>query len=118
MLRGEEYSSKIDYFSIGVIIYILLTGFAPFGANSTHEILAKNIRCEISFNSYPAKKLSIDTRRFLKQILNPDQLQRPSGFELLHSEWLSSSKNSELDNTTTTLKHDEGHEIASFIKST
>ena len=116
MLRGEAYSSKIDYFSIGVIIYILLTGFAPFGANSTHEILSKNLRCEISFNTFPVRKLSIDTRKFLKQILNPDQTKRPSGFELLHSDWLSPGKYCELDNTATTLKPDEGHDLPSFIK--
>lgn len=117
MLRGEAYSLKIDYFSIGVIIYILLTGFAPFGVNSTRDIISKNLRCEISFTTSAIKKLSIDTRRFLKQILNPDPSQRLSGSELLHSDWFSSNKNSELDNTTTTVKPEEGREITSFSKA-
>ena len=117
MLRGEAYSLKIDYFSIGVIIYILLTGLAPFGTNSTRDIISKNLRCDISFTLSAIKKLSIDTRRFLKQILNPDPSQRASGTELLHSDWFSSNKNCELDNTMTTAKPEEGREIINFSKA-
>jgi serine/threonine protein kinase len=104
MLRGEAYTLKIDFFSIGVISFILLTGFTPFGANSTRDTIAKNLKCQIPFNSSSIKKLPLQARNFLKKILNPDPEIRPGSVDLLRSDWLRQGKNVDQDNTSTTVK--------------
>lgn len=38
ILRGESYTTKVDIWSLGVILYILLCGFPPFYSENNAEV--------------------------------------------------------------------------------
>jgi serine/threonine protein kinase len=50
VLADQKYDAKVDVFSAGVLLYILLSGSAPFYSKSYDEIIFRNMRCEINFD--------------------------------------------------------------------
>lgn len=50
VLNDQEYNCKADIFSLGVILYIILTGNMPFQGNTYEEIVKKNKSGIIDFD--------------------------------------------------------------------
>lgn len=50
VLADKIYDFKVDTFSAGIIMFILLTGSSPFKGKSYDEIVIKNYNCTIDFN--------------------------------------------------------------------
>lgn len=48
VLKGE-YSKECDMWSVGVITYILMTGFPPFGGKTNNDIYRNILRCNVTF---------------------------------------------------------------------
>lgn len=44
VIHGPHYGTKIDVFSCGLILYMLLSGISPFPGCNTDDILNKNIK--------------------------------------------------------------------------
>lgn len=49
LLQDKIYDFKVDIFSAGVLMFIMLTGQSPFKAKSYDEIVMKNYHCEIEY---------------------------------------------------------------------
>ena len=77
----ESYNEKCDIWSIGVILYLLLTGSVPFDGDNDDEIWKKIINQEINYSSPKLKSLSKEAKDFLKKLLikNPDKRLSASG---------------------------------------
>ena len=45
VLHDEIYDFKIDVFSVGCLMYILLAGRSPFKGNKYDDIVMKNYHC-------------------------------------------------------------------------
>jgi calcium/calmodulin-dependent protein kinase I len=50
-VRGEAYGKEIDYWSIGIILYIMLCGFPPFYDENNAELFKSIMSCEYDFPS-------------------------------------------------------------------
>lgn len=50
VLADQVYDGKVDIFSAGVILFVLLTGTSPFYGESYNEILIKNKACDVSYD--------------------------------------------------------------------
>jgi serine/threonine protein kinase len=89
ILADEKYDQKVDVFSAGVILYILLTGGSPFHGKSYNEILWKNKNCEIKFNFKDyGHKISEAATDLMKKLLEKDPKIRISAEEALNHEWI------------------------------
>jgi len=85
---GGRYSEKCDVWSIGVILYILLSGSPPFGGDSDEEIMQAVRRGTISFNLEEFKSASSEVKKLILKMCTKDARSRPSAGEVLNSSWL------------------------------
>ena len=66
ILNDQSYNTKVDIFSVGVILYIMLTGKFIFPGRTFREILAKNKACRVAFPPSLWEKLSPDALDLVK----------------------------------------------------
>jgi len=102
VLSGKGYSYEVDYWSIGVTLYIMLCGFPPF-FDESHEILFKAIQnCEFEFTSPYWDEISDSAKDLIKSILVADPETRLNAEQILAHPWIQghSTPRVELPNVT------------------
>lgn len=62
----SEYNEKCDVWSIGVILFILLSGRPPFGGDTDKEILENVKQGVYSFASAEWKNVSAEAKDLIK----------------------------------------------------
>lgn len=91
VMLNDNYDSKIDVYSTGVILYVLLCGKHPFADKNEDKILKKNIKGKYSI----CKDLSEDAKNMLRIMMEPDPFTRPDAKQLLETPWFAIEKDSE-----------------------
>ena len=84
----ESYNEKCDVWSIGVILYLLLLGQAPFDGDDDDIICQKIVQEEIDYENSKIKALSPEAVDFMKKLLEKDPEKRISSSQALEHEWL------------------------------
>jgi len=98
ILHKRKYDSKVDLWSIGVILYILLSGFPPF-TNSNRLALYNMIKSgEYSFPSPYWDHITLDAKACIRRLLQVDSKKRLSATGLLEHEWISSKFTNSTEN--------------------
>jgi len=90
VLAGR-YNEKCDIWSCGVIAYILLSGYPPFGGDTDDEILQQVKRGTFAFPSPDWDHASPSAKDFISKMLTFDPRKRPSAEELLSHEWIQAT---------------------------
>ena len=74
VLKGE-YTNKCDMWSIGVILYILLSGNPPFNGRSDQEIISKVRKGNWDFHGAIWQEISNEARDLIKKLIlkNPNE---------------------------------------------
>ena len=76
ILGAHGYDRSCDIWSIGVVAYILLTGYPPFNGNSNDEILESIRRGNLVFEESIWGSLSKSSRDFVSKLLSFDSSSR------------------------------------------
>ena len=84
----RRYGPEVDIWSIGVMLYILLSGVPPFWAESEHGIFNAILRGHIDFTSDPWPSISPAAKDLVRKMLNSDPKQRLTAYEVLNHPWI------------------------------
>eukprot|EP00352_Strombidinopsis_acuminata_P004002 CAMPEP_0176397868 /NCGR_PEP_ID=MMETSP0126-20121128/45466_1 /TAXON_ID=141414 ORGANISM="Strombidinopsis acuminatum, Strain SPMC142" /NCGR_SAMPLE_ID=MMETSP0126 /ASSEMBLY_ACC=CAM_ASM_000229 /LENGTH=408 /DNA_ID=CAMNT_0017772431 /DNA_START=230 /DNA_END=1456 /DNA_ORIENTATION=- len=98
---GKSYGSKCDIWSIGVIVYILLSGIPPFNGKDDQEIMKAVRKGKFSFSDASWNKVSSSAKDFITQLLTLDQDKRPAATDALKHPWITELSKIEVDENLT-----------------
>ena len=88
VLMGKEYNYSADVWAIGVITYLLLTGYLPFDdEQEDKEVIRKTLFESIPFYNDSWKNISSKAKEFVKKILKKDKEERITIEGILRDPW-------------------------------
>ena len=87
VLEGK-YTEKCDLWSIGVILYIMLSGRPPFKGNNDREILKKVMVGKYTLDGELWSKRSESVKSMIQALLEKDPLKRLSAKQALDHPWI------------------------------
>lgn len=89
VLRRDPYSSEVDCWACGCILYLLLVGYPPFW-NSDQQILYESIKeGAYDFESSMWHTVSFDAKSLIRLLLIVNVKRRASASSALKSQWIS-----------------------------
>lgn len=92
VLTGNGYDNSVDYWSIGVILYILLCGYPPFSEESNEVLYEKIKRGEYDFPEQDWKQISQKAKDLVQKLLVVNSSQRYKAAEVMNHSWIKEDK--------------------------
>lgn len=83
VLAGREYGEKVDVWSAGVILYIMLSGIPPFYGESAAEIFEAVMRGNLRFPLKAFRSVSPAAKDLLRKMICRDASRRFSAEQAL-----------------------------------
>lgn len=81
------YGNKVDVFSAGVTLYVMLCGYEPFYGETDAELAQANKEAKIDFPQEDWKHISADAKNLVQNMMNPDPKKRLSAKEAMDHPW-------------------------------
>lgn len=94
MIQNQTYGKEVDVWALGVLLFELVEGSAPFQGESASEVLS-----EMKKSIYFSDKFNEDEISLIKSILRVNKRNRPSAEQILQHKYFGSIKKDSLVST-------------------
>jgi serine/threonine protein kinase len=89
VLRGIPYGAASDMFSVGVILFIMLSGSPPFYSDDIRELIRINRGAQVDFSGPRWAGMSDDARALVQDLMHIDPSARPTPAQAIDRPWVS-----------------------------
>ena len=89
--HAVSYGSKVDVWSTGVVLFMLLSGYPPFTGHTMVELMTDIAGRELLFNDPAWELIAPGAKHLVWQLLTKDPAKRPSAAEALQHPWLQNA---------------------------
>lgn len=103
------YDKIVDIWSIGIITYLLLTGYLPYDdPNSEREVIRQTLNDPVPFHSEIWKKISFDAKNFIEKCLTKNPYHRIKIKDLLEHSWFQKYNKNKLSDLRKKMRSKNG----------
>lgn len=88
VLIQRPYGKNVDLWSLGVIIYVLLSGMLPFDSDDNKETARQTIYDPVPFGHKVWSFVSDEAKDLISRLLEKDRFKRISLEEVLAHPWI------------------------------
>ncbi|CAF0962665.1 unnamed protein product, partial [Didymodactylos carnosus] len=99
IIEGNAVNYKTDIWSIGVLVYVLLSGLSPFLDDTDEQTCQNILNIDYMFPDVPFLQTLQRSKQFIQMILVREVNSRPSASECLSNEWIQNPGNGYLSTT-------------------
>ncbi len=92
VLLQKPYGKEVDYWSLGVITYLLLSRVLPFDDEDDKEIARQTIQDAADFSFHPWERVSQQAKDVCTALLEKNRHRRSNLEKILGMEWFSDFK--------------------------
>jgi len=89
ILTAESYDKSVDMWSVGVILYILLSGYPPFYADSAPALFKKIMDVKYDFDDSVWDDISDTAKDLIRNLLVKDPNKRYNARQCLEHAWIT-----------------------------
>lgn len=83
----SRYDSKCDIWSLGVLLYVFMSGYLPFQGENRNDVFYKITNGKYHFNHPEFKVVSEEAIDLIKKCLTTDPKKRINAGEALNHKW-------------------------------
>jgi len=88
VLKREGYNSQCDLWSVGVIMYVLLSGYPPFYGSTLQKLIGRVVKGKYDFKPAPFESVSDEAKDIIRGLLQVDPNNRMTAEDLLNNNWV------------------------------
>lgn len=86
--NGTPYGKGSDLWSLGVLLYVILSGCSPFSADEEEQLLKQVAEAKYEFFEHEWKNISAEAKDIISRLLVVDPAKRLTMPELLSHAWV------------------------------
>lgn len=103
--QHDLVSTATDMWSLGTLVYILLSGINPFAAETNQQVIENIINAEYNFEDEAFKDISLEAMDFIDRLLVKERKSRMTAAEALEHSWLKQKTEKISTKVIKTLRH-------------